>query len=300
MDLDEFICNTWERRPINKDDLNRLFSAAKDVLIYEDSLLRLNPAIVVCGNINGQFYDLRRIFEENGKPPETQYLFLGDYVDYGYYSIETISLLLAYKCQYPDRIYLLRGHHETHRETRVKGFYSEIVRYFGDGEMWRKFMEVIEYLPLAATVGKRMFCVHGGIGPSVESVESINKIDYAARRMEIPMHGMMTELLMSSPKDDIDGFVPREDLGVYFGADVTATFCHENKLDMICRSHDLAMEGYRMQFDGLVATVWSAPNYKYKVRNTAAVLKVNPWFQRKFKLFQAVPDEDRVIPKNRT
>ena len=263
--------------------------------------MRLTPPIVICGNINGQFYDLRRLFEENGKPPDTKYLFLGDYVDHGYYSIETIALLMAYKCRYPDRIYLLRGHHESYRETQAKGFYDEIVRYFGDAEMWKLAMETLECLPLAALVGERIYCVHGGIGPSLTRVEDINKIDHAQRRQEIPVIGEIPEMLMSNPVDGISGFVYQEEDSPWmnYGSDVAAMFCEVNNLDMIVRSHQLAMDGYRMQFDDLVTTVWSAPNYKYKVGNLASVLKVSDSLERKFKLFQAVPDEERVIPKDR-
>ena len=296
MNIDEFISTVWEHKPIKQEDLMSLFATSKEVLSSEPTLLKLTAPIVVCGNVHGQFYDLRRLLELNGKPPETKYLFLGDYVDYGYYSLETTALLLAYKCRYPDRVYLLRGHHESRMETLREGFYEEVVQRFGDGKVWEGCMEVFDCLPIAALIGSRIFCAHGGIGESFSSVDEISDLD---RPDEIPVSGPIMEIVTSNP-DEVDGFVlPEGSPWMVFGKDVTQQFCQKNKLDLIARSHQLAMDGYEYAFDGLVVTIWSAPSFKYRVGNQAAVMHVSESLEKTFKVFDAVPNDQRVIPKGR-
>ena len=228
-----------------------------------------------------------------GDCPETNYLFLGDFVDRGFYSVETFLLLLALKVRYPDRITLIRGNHEARQITQVYGFYEECLRKFGSVNVWRYCTEIFDYLSLSALVDNRVFCVHGGLSPSIHSLDQIRAID---RKQEVPHDGSMCDLLWSDP-EEIDGWgLSPRGAGYLFGADVVAQFAHTNNIDLIARAHQLVMEGYKYMFSETLVTVWSAPNYCYRCGNVAAFLELDERLGRHFKVFEAAPQEARGTP----
>lgn len=215
----------------------------------------------VCGDIHGQFYDLKELFKVGGDVPETNYLFMGDFVDRGFYSVETFLLLLALKVRYPDRITLIRGNHESRQITQVYGFYDECLRKYGSITVWRYCTEIFDYLSLSAIIDGKIFCVHGGLSPSIQTLDQIRTID---RKQEVPHDGPMCDLLWSDPEDTQGWGVSPRGAGYLFGSDVVAQFNAANDIDMICRAHQLVMEGYKWHFNETVLTVWSAPNYCYR------------------------------------
>jgi len=207
--------------------------------------------------------------------------------------VETFLLLLALKVRYPDRITLIRGNHESRQITQVYGFYDECQRKYGSASVWRYCCEVFDYLALAAIVDGRVFCVHGGLSPTIQSIDQIRLID---RKQEVPHDGAMCDLLWSDP-DDIEGWgLSPRGAGYLFGGSVTKEFTRHNKLDLIARAHQLVMEGYKKMFDNTIVTVWSAPNYCYRCGNVASVLQLDDNLNQEYKVFEAAPQDSRAFP----
>lgn len=154
--------------------------------------------VTVCGDVHGQFHDLMELFRIGGKSPDTNYLFMGDYVDRGYYSVETVTLLVALKVRYRERITILRGNHESRQITQVYGFYDECLRKYGNPNVWKYFTDLFDYLPLTALVDGQIFCLHGGLSPSIDTLDHIRALD---RLQEVPHEGPMCDLLWSDPDD---------------------------------------------------------------------------------------------------
>ena len=183
--------------------MKELCDKAKEVLIKENNVIQLESPVTVCGDIHGQFDDLMELFRTGGFVPETNYVFMGDFVDRGKNSVETFFLLLALKCRYPDRIALIRGNHESRQITQVYGFYDECFRKYGTINVWRLCTDVFDYIPLAALIDNKIFCVHAGLSPVVNNIDDLYSID---RKQEVPHDGPMSDILWSDPDPEVVGF----------------------------------------------------------------------------------------------
>ena len=261
----------------------------KDVLELESNVKHVPAPVTVVGDVHGQFYDIIELFRVAGPLPDTNYLFLGDYVDRGPHSVETITLLALLKLQYPDRVTLLRGNHESRQITQVYGFYVECMRKYSSQSVWQSFTDMFDYLPIAAVIGGSILAVHGGLSPSVHALDQVRILD---RFAEIPHEGPIADLMWSDPDPEKQGFVisPRG-AGYVFGYDVARRFLWLNALDHIVRAHQLCMSGYQLLFkDECMSTVWSAPNYCYRFGNAASVLEVDQNMHRTYNLFDQNPD----------
>lgn len=295
-DLDRQIEQLRRCELIKESEVKALCAKAREILVEESNVQRVDSPVTVCGDIHGQFYDLKELFRVGGDVPETNYLFMGDFVDRGFYSVETFLLLLALKVRYPDRITLIRGNHESRQITQVYGFYDECLRKYGSVTVWRYCTEIFDYLSLSAIIDGKIFCVHGGLSPSIQTLDQIRTID---RKQEVPHDGPMCDLLWSDPEDTTGWGVSPRGAGYLFGSDVVAQFNAANDIDMICRAHQLVMEGYKWHFNETVLTVWSAPNYCYRCGNVAAILELDEHLQKDFIIFEAAPQETRGIPSKK-
>ena len=294
---DKWLEQIKEGKCLSEHDLKILCDKVKEILCEESNVQPVDAPVIVCGDIHGQFYDLKNLFKMGGEIPEKKYLFLGDYVDRGYNSVETLEYLLCLKLKYQGRITLLRGNHESRQICFSYGFYEEITRKYGNANPWRYFNDLFDYLPIAAIIEGKVFCVHGGLSPLVSTVDQIRLIN---RKQEIPHEGAFCDLMWSDP-DDIEAWViSQRGAGYIFGWKVVEEFNRINNLTLICRAHQLVQEGYKYWFkDKNLVTVWSAPNYCYRCANKASILKLGPKLEQEFVMFDVNEKSDKVPqPKN--
>eukprot|EP00951_Prasinocladus_malaysianus_P000512 scaffold3809_cov47-Prasinocladus_malaysianus.AAC.1 len=262
---------------LTEQEIRQLCVTAKEVFMSQPNLLELEAPIKICGqyflppssvlhnthkvgashvarscDIHGQYSDLLRLFEYGGFPPEANYLFLGDYVDRGKQSLETIALLLAYKdsydcrdgaedsrlieillvqIKYPENFFLLRGNHECASINRIYGFYDECKRRYNI-RLWKTFTDCFNCLPVTALVDEKILCMHGGLSPELKNLEQIKKI---------PRPTDHVDPLLAASIDVISQFTPE---------------AHQHKLRQL-------------------VTIFSAPNYCGEFDNAGAMMSVD-------------------------
>jgi serine/threonine-protein phosphatase 6 catalytic subunit len=205
--------------------------------------------------------------------------------------------LLTLKAKWADKITLLRGNHESRQITQVYGFYDECLTKYGNANAWKACCRVFDLLNVAAVIDNEILCVHGGLSPDINCVDQIRTIE---RNMEIPYKGPFCDLVWSDPEEVDAWTVSPRGAGWLFGPKVTHEFLEINKLKLICRAHQLVQEGFKYMFDEKLVTIWSAPNYCYRCGNVAAVLSFTDVNTKEAKIFEAVPDDQRVIPAKST
>ncbi|KAG6813807.1 hypothetical protein H0H92_007219 [Tricholoma furcatifolium] len=243
---------------LKNNEITAICLAARDVFLSQPTLVELSPPVKIVGDVHGQYSDLIRLFEMCGFPPAANYLFLGDYVDRGKQSLETILLLLCYKIKYPENFFLLRGNHECANVTRVYGFYDECKRRCNI-KTWKTFIDVFNCLPIAAIVASKIFCVHGGLSPSLHSMDDIKRI---TRPTDVPDFGLLNDLLWSDPSDTaLDWEDNERGVSYCFGKAIINEFLVRYDMDLICRAHMVVEDGYEFWNDRTLVTVFSAPNY---------------------------------------
>jgi len=250
---------------------------SREIFAEQDMLLELEAPLNLCGDVHGQFHDLLRIFENSGFPPEANYLFLGDYVDRGKRSLETILLLLLYKMKHPENFFLLRGNHESPSICRIYGFYDECkTRY--SVKIWKTFCDVFNWLPACAVIDERVICMHGGLSTMMLDTGSDTRemVRSIQRPADIPDHGFLCDLLWSDPHPEIMGFGQNDrGVSISFGRDVVDAFLRKEDMDLVVRAHQVVEDGYEFFGDRSLVTIFSAPNYCGEFDNAAAVLTID-------------------------
>ncbi|KAH0654585.1 hypothetical protein KY289_032263 [Solanum tuberosum] len=284
----------------NQKNLHKRY--AYQIVLQTREMLRALPSLVdivvpegkhftVCGDVHGQFYDLLNIFELNGLPSEDNpYLFNGDFVDRGSFSLEVILTLFAFKCMCPSAIHLARGNHESKSMNKIYGFEGEVRSKLSEIFV-ELFAEVFCCLPLAHVINEKVFVVHGGLF-SVDGVK-LSDIRAIDRFCEPPEEGLMCELLWSDPQPQPGRGPSKRGVGLSFGGDITKRFLQENNLDLVVRSHEVKDEGYEIEHDGKLITVFSAPNYCDQMGNKGAFIRFEaPDMKPNIVTFSAVPHPD--------
>lgn len=212
--LDKQVATLFSCKPLPESEISKLCDMAKEILINESNVQQVRAPVTICGDIHGQFHDLLELFKIGGQPPDTNYLFMGDYVDRGYYSVETVTLLVSLKVRFPNRITILRGNHESRQITQVYGFYDECLRKYGNANVWKQFTELFDFLPLTAVVENSIFCLHGGLSPSIDTLDQIRQLD---RVQETPHEGPICDLLWSDPDERCGWGISPRGAGYSFG-----------------------------------------------------------------------------------
>ncbi|KAJ7071049.1 phosphoprotein phosphatase PPZ [Mycena amicta] len=234
---------------LKNTEITAICLAAREIFLNQPTLVELSPPVKIVGDVHGQYSDLIRLFEMCGFPPAANYLFLGDY-----------------------NFFLLRGNHECANVTRVYGFYDECKRRCNI-KTWKTFIDVFNCLPIAAIVASKIFCVHGGLSPSLHSMDDIKRIQ---RPTDVPDYGLLNDLLWSDPSDTaLDWEDNERGVSYCFGKGIINDFLVRYDIDLICRAHMVVEDGYEFWNDRTLVTVFSAPNYCGEFDNYGACMSVS-------------------------
>lgn len=267
--------------------LCRMYTLLVSLPVLPDVPVPPSTKFTICGDVHGQFYDLLNIFSINGVPSESNpYLFNGDFVDRGSFSVEVIFTMFGYHLLYPGHFHMSRGNHETINMNKMYGFEGEVKAKYNMA-MCQYFTEVYNWLPLGHIIGKKIMVVHGGLfSKDGVTLEDIRKID---RNQQPPDSGLMTDMLWSDPQPYSGRTPSKRGIACSFGPDVTARFLSENGLDLLIRSHEMKDEGYEIAHGGKCITIFSAPNYCDEMNNKGAFITLHDDLQPKFTQFTHVP-----------
>ena len=254
--------------------LRKLCHAVAELFMTEPMLLQLNFDTVIVGDLHGHLLDLFRTIGKLGVPPSRNYLFLGDLVDRGEFSTETAILIFTLKVLWPHNVFVIRGNHEFREMTRQCGFAVELRSLYRVQDAEDYFMHAFSWMPIGAMIGKKVLCVHGGIGPNVTRL-------YQLEEIERPLHdwnnALVAELLWSDPAEFVEGYQPStRGIGYFFGPAALHAFTEANDLSFVIRGHECVQGGVEVQLEKQMITVFGASNYCGQSPNKSGVLLVHP------------------------
>ncbi|CAL2045273.1 unnamed protein product [Caenorhabditis brenneri] len=296
--IDVLSVSTHEKaicKVIQEERILKLLDMAKEVVKSQGALVEVDAPIKVCGDIHGQFPDLIRLFHRGGWPPTANYLFLGDYVDRGRFSIETIVLLLAYKVRFSKNFFLLRGNHECEYVNKTYGFYEECQKRYQSTRLYDAFQDIFNLLPLSGLIAERILCMHGGLSPHLKSINDLKNI----ARPNQGKTGLEVDLLWADPIIGLTGFMENQrGAGCGFGRDVVLKTCADLNLDLICRAHQVVQDGYEFFAGKKLVTLFSAPHYCGQFDNSAAFMTCDEKLQCSFDILRPTSGRLEIREKN--
>lgn len=243
-----------------------------------------SETMTICGDIHGQYFDLLEIFKQNGYPSEEhKYLFNGDVVDRGAYSVECLLTLFAMKAALPTKLFVSRGNHESEPINRVHGFYDECSKKYNH-QFFSLVNGVLNCLPIGYLIGEKIFVVHGGLPAKADfMLDDLRGLN----RFRVPESGsLLSQLLWSDPQEQNGTSPSHRGEGILFGPDVTEAFLKRNNLSKIVRSHVWQSEGYAVEQGGQCVTIFSAPNYTGSV-SYGAWINLNDRLEFEYTRFSA-------------
>ena len=292
-DIDKFIEQLYQNKYLKFNEIKYVIEKSKEIFSKENNIEEISNPVTICGDIHGQFYDLLELFRLGGKLPHTNYIFLGNYINKGYYSIETLSLLLCLKLRYPKRIYLIRGNQETEEYSRIYDFYDECIRKYGDDRLWKYFNDLFNYLPLCVLIYKKILCIHRGLSRYIKTLDDIKKIN-RAKKLSFGDDDPRCDLLWNEPQDN-DGFsfFPKG-RGELFGKNITEEFCKINGLGMIIRGQNYIKNGYSLTHGDKLISICSSPNYCYRFGNEGAIMEIDENMNYNFYTFDSAPRRGKI------
>ena len=268
-----------------EEEIKWVISKSYEIIKNQPVFIELNSPINICGDVHGQFYDLLRLFNYGGEPPKANYLFLGDYVDRGKNSLETIVLLLCYKIKYPENFFMLRGNHESDNINKTYGFFDECKRRVNI-KLWKKFNDLFNIFPITAIIKDKILCMHGGLSPNLLNFDLLKKI---VRPTEVPDSGLLCDLLWSDPGENIDSWGENErGVSYTFSEKIVEEFLDKYDLDLICRAHQVVENGYEFFANRQLVTIFSAPNYCGEFDNAGAMMLIDKDLMCTFKVLKPI------------
>jgi len=305
--LQDLVASFRDQKLLHRKYMLQLLLWALDMFKEMPSLMDISLPVVdgekrhitVCGDTHGQYYDLLNIFEIAGFPsPQNPYLFNGDFVDRGSFSLEVVTTLIAIKVSMPTALYMTRGNHETKNMNKIYGFEGEVKHKYDDRVM-NMFNDVFQWLPLAGVIEKAVFVVHGGLSTSMGGAGAgdgpegkgmtLDAVRAIPRGREPPESGLMSDLLWSDPQPYSGRAASKRGVGYSFGPDYTKNFLELNNLKLLVRSHEVKEEGYVVEHDGKCITIFSAPNYCDSQGNKGAFIRFTADMVPRFTTFTCVP-----------
>jgi protein phosphatase len=251
---------------------------------------------VIVGDLHGHFLDLCRILKKFQYPNGFKYLFLGNLVDRGEFSFETILLILLLKYLYPSSVFIIRGNHEFDSMCSICGFQTEIEALYTNRYAYDLFLDIFSELPLAVLLQQNILFVHGGLSPDLKKIEQIKEIKKPLTFFD---SSIISGLLWSDPMQIQSVFRegPRG-RGYIFGQEEVKLFNKQNNLNLIIRGHECIPQGNRFIFENQFVTVFSASNYCGAAENSSGVLIISNSGEiqkRAFSIFKYLRRKDVVF-----